>query len=404
MAEAYLDGLIDVENLPADSRPGDWGERLVRNHPNAAALQTVSQRLKRKKTVDHKFHLYELGRWPGKAFLDMVGNAAAGTTTLVVDDGTGNGTARYFQKGTLIRVGSDPSSGEILRVVTDPTSATQIEVARSFGATAAAQIDDDETLLIIGHADAEASDSPNGRVRTPSDRYNYTQIFQTPYRLTRRARSTATRFGEPIKTMTHADALIQHAKERERAMLYGEAVEETDASEGIRSATGGITTVISTHVHDGSSTNFTVGNFEDWMGDMRGDGSEERLAFTGKSAYKAVIKMVKNEATQMLEPATNKWGFRLKRLITVGPDLLLMEHPEMDEIDPGGIIIIDPANLVFRFMNDPESGNSDFKHEVVEMDNNNQVSKWQFYSDCGLQLQYELAFGYIKGITDFTAP
>jgi len=403
MAEAYLDGLIDQENLPADSRPGDWGERLLRNHPNEALLQAFSQRLRRKRTLDSKFHHYELGRWPIKAFLNMGGNAAAGTTTLVVDDGAGNGTARYFQKGTLIRVGADPSSGEILRVVTDPANATQIEVARSFGATAAAQIDDDTQLTILGHADAEASDSPNGRARTPDEKYNYTQIFQTPYRLTRRARSTATRFGEPVKTMANKDALIQHAQEREIATLYGEAVEETDAADGMRSATGGLTTTITTHVHDGSSTNFTIANWRSWMNAMRGDGAEERVAFLGKTAYGAIYDMVAYEGTQMLQPAENKWGFRIKRMITPGPDLLLHEHKLMDEIDPGGIIIIDLTYLTFRFMAG-DDGNYDFKSEAVELDNNNQVVKRQFYSDCGIQIGYEKAHGYIKGITAFTAP
>jgi hypothetical protein len=376
---------------------------LLRNHPNEAPLQAISQRLRRKKSIDPVFHQYEMGRWPLKGFLDMGGNAAAGTTTLVVDDGAGNGTARYFQKGTLIRVGADPSSGEILRVVTDPANATQIEVARSFGATAAAQIDDDTQLTIIGHADAEASESPNGRARIPADVSNYCQIFQTPYRLTRLARATASRFGEPVKTMSNKDALIQHAQEREMAMLYGEKVLETDASDGYRYAMGGITGFITTNAHDGSSTNFTQANFWDWMAAMAGEGSQEKIAFIGKTAYKAIWDLVKYEATQQLLPAENKWGFRLRRLITPGPDLLINNHALLDAIAPGDIIIVDTAFLSLRFMSG-DDGNYDFKGEQVAIDNNNQVTKRQFYSIVGLQLGYEAANGYVKGITAFTPP
>ena len=401
MAETYLDGLIDVENLPADSRPGDWGERLLRNHPNEALLQAITQRLKRKRTVDPEFHVYELGRWPFKAYLNMGGDAAAGDTVLTVDDGAGVGTSRYFQKGTLVRVGADPSAGEILRVTVDPTNNTQITVARSWGATAAGAIANNTQLTIIGHADAETSDSPNGRVRVPDDVTNYVQIFQTPYRLSRLARATATRFGEPVKTMSHKDALIQHAQERELAMLYGEAVKENDATEGVRYSTGGITSFITTHLHDGSGANFTSANAYAWIEAMAGEGSDERIAFIGKTAYASIMAMIRHDGMQIIEPAENRWGMRLKRLTSAGPDLLIHNHRLLDEVAPGDIIIVDLAYLTARFMSGDE-GNFDFRHEAVELDNNNQVSKWQFYSIVGLQLGYEKAHGYIKGITTWT--
>ena len=202
--------------------------------------------------------------------------------------------------------------------------------------------------------------------------------------------------------MSHKDALIQHAQEREMAMLYGEAVEETDATDGQRWATGGIASSLSTHVHDGSSTNFTIANWRTWMSAMRGDGPEERLAFVGKTAYKAIYDMVANEGTQQLQPGENKWGFRMKRLITPGPDLLLHEHPLLDVVAPGDIIVLDVSQLTFRFMSG-DDGTYDFKHEAVELTDNQQVAKWQFYSFCGMQLGYEESHGYIKGITTFTA-
>ncbi len=398
MAVTYLDGLIDVADLPADSRPEAWAKRLLRNHPNAALLQALSTRIKRETVTDPKFHQFELDRWPLKAYLD--GAVSDTATTLKVDDGAdpSTGTARYFQAGTLVRVGDDPSSGEVLRVISNPVNADQIEVERGYGGTTAAAIPDNTALIIIGHADAEAADSPQGRVRTPTDVYNHVQIFQTPYRYTRLAQATKTNFGETVKAMSHMDALIQHAQEREMAMLYGvRHAEETSTDEGMRYSTGGVTSFISTHVHDGSSTNFTTANFNDWMAAMAGDGSEQKVCLVGKTAYSALWDMVRTEATQTLEPAETKWGFSLKRMITAGPDLMIHLHPLLSEVAPGDMLILDLKYLSFMFVK-----SYDFKHEAVTLDNNKQVTKYQFYSISGLRMGYEKANGYIKGITTFT--
>jgi len=99
-----------------------------------------------------------------------------------------------------------------------------------------------------------------------------------------------------------------------------------------------------------------------------------------------------------MEPFANKWGFRLTKLKTAGPDLMLMKHPLMTRIAPGDIIIADLTMLSFKFLDD-------FITQDVVLNNvgdGNKVKK-QFYSDCGLAYGCGLAHGHIKGITTYTS-
>jgi hypothetical protein len=108
--------------------------------------------------------------------------------------------------------------------------------------------------------------------------------------------------------------------------------------------------------------------------------------------------MVAAQATQMMQPFENQWGFRLSRLRTAGPDLLCMQHPLLNRIAPGDIVVVDLTMLTFKFFDD-------FITQDVVLNNvgeGNKVKK-QFYSDCGLMYGCAKAHGHVKGITAFTS-
>jgi hypothetical protein len=395
MAEIYFPGVLDIANVPAAARPNDWAERIYRNHPDKTALQALLTRLDRKPLVDPVFKQWEQPIWPRTVLLNMGGGASAVDTILTVDDASGNAAAYYLPIGMMVRVGAAPASGEVFRVVRH-VSAQQVEVERGYAGTTAATIADDLVLTLLGTAFADRDDSPNAVARTPSEVSNYAQIFQTAYEYSEQAQATKTNFGETAQQMVHSDALVQHAMERELAMMYG-VKSYQDTVTGRVYTTGGVTSYITTHTHDGSGANFSKTNIAAWMRAMR-QGNRRKLALCGYVAKGCIHDYVRALAQQWIEPGENKqFGFQLEDLITDGPRLALLQHPLLDEIAPGDIIIVDTEYLKLRYF----SG-KDFRRDDVALSNNVQIKKAQFYSNVGLQLAYEAAHGYIRGVTIFT--
>ena len=404
MAEEYLVGTADVEALPASIRPGDYAKSIlyyVDRHltPFTAIMSTLK---KREKAKDMKFWAYEQDIPKQQIYVNDADGLDADDTDIVVDDGAGtSGLARTMRKNILLRVGSNPASGEVVRVSADPASATTIVVERGFAGTTPDTIANNALLTVIGEASAEGEDSPTAYWAEPDEIFNYLQIFQHSWALTRVQTQILTRFAESEEMRHKMQAYGQHALAREAAFLYGERSRQVapDADSRYRQTTGGIATFIDAgNVHDGSGANFTKANFKAWVEPLSNYGNpQEKLVLMGGTAKSALHSMIEYGATMVMEPFESKWGFRMSRLRTAGPDLVLMEHPWMTRYHPGEMLIVDLTALTFMFLDD-------FITQQVTLANNPNLVKSQFYSNCGLKAGIAKAHGRIYGITTFTKP
>lgn len=106
-----------------------------------------------------------------------VSGLPAATLTLTLDTTSTGADLGYYLVGDLIRT----ESGQILRVTAVGAGGgfQTITVARPDGANiVTADIANSEKIGHLSTSFGEASSGPNGRLYTPSEEYNYTQIFR----------------------------------------------------------------------------------------------------------------------------------------------------------------------------------------------------------------------------------
>jgi len=108
-------------------------------------------------------------------------------TSLVVDDGTA------FRVGDLAK---PDGSDEVVQVT--GISTNTLTVTRGYGGSTAADLDDNQPLVVIGHAALEGEDAPGARHTSRLRRVNFTQIFT-----------------EAVSISGSLDAVGLHAVERE---------------------------------------------------------------------------------------------------------------------------------------------------------------------------------------------
>lgn len=156
----------------------------------------------------------------------------ATATTFVVD------AAAHITVGMLLQ---DSVSGEIMYVNT-VTSATQIEVDRSIGTTAAGSIADNVPLLIIGGVNAENATTPTYKRVKVRDQTNYCQIMREPIGSSDTL-ANSNLIGGQSRTDLRKEAWLEWRKRVERAFLFGEPFEDTsvvDANGYPTRGTGGV--------------------------------------------------------------------------------------------------------------------------------------------------------------------
>lgn len=396
-----LIGLRDVESVLAAARPGDYGAKILRYwrdwRPFVAMMKTS---MNRRKARDPRLDFFQQDVPSIRAYINNVANYAAGDTSIDVDDGAGNGMARLFRKGDVLRyAGTAPGTlhtGELLRVTADPTSATTLTVARGLFGTTAAAMNDNCVLIKIGDGQAEAGLSPTPVYNEPSDEYNYIEIFRDSWSITAQMENTQTRFGEPEAERLATEALWQHCLKQEMAAFYGTRGTEVDSDTAttIRKMGGFVYFLPAAQIHDGSGASFTAANIASWVSSLT-YGSPEKVCFCGATAYRAWQQYAKSLGTVFLQPQQEQFGFRMTTLITDGPTIHFKVHPLLTQYAPGDSHIMDMAYCTEGYW-------TDFKKEAIPIANTVEQKKWQFRSERTYTWGNPNAHTFIYGVTVYT--
>lgn len=124
---------------------------------------------------------------PGYSHIDNAAGYNASATSWVVDQGNA------FRIGDLVK---PEGSDEVLQVIA--VSSNTLTVARGYGGSPAAAVNDHQRLRVIGHAALEGEDAPLPAFQNRQRRENFTQIFT-----------------ESVMISGSLDAVGLHAVERE---------------------------------------------------------------------------------------------------------------------------------------------------------------------------------------------
>lgn len=132
---------------------------------------------------------------------------------------------------------ADGSTTDINGVVTSVVSSTKVEI-QVIGAVTGVQNGSGENVnlyvTVIGNANAEGARSGRGVYTPPTNSYNYTQIFRTPFSFTRTALKQPLTFDKTgVYKEKAKENSLNHVTEMERAMFFGQRSEViTTADDG----------------------------------------------------------------------------------------------------------------------------------------------------------------------------
>jgi len=373
---------------PLIERPFNWREMLLYLFPNGEApLTALLSKLPSQPTDDPLFNWWEK-RLPTQRQV-VNGTIAAGITVLVVVDG-----AMDCVMGTILMV---EESGELLRVTVDPVNDTTLNVERSWGTVAAAQITTAWHTYIVGNVHAEGEDVPTAKSYAPTLAHNDTQIFRMPLSLTRTAKKTRLRWDNtgPYREAKR-EALSLHAIEMEKSFIWGNDVVGVGANGQPMRMTGGVLSFMTTNI----GGIFTVGGLldEDTLDTLCEAifryGATEKLVLCGSTFVKAITTLGKRNGTLNMVPPDKIYGMKVIEYLSAFGILYLKMHPLFNQHPTfrQNALVLDINNLIYRYVDDTAF----IKNRQSPGED---LSKDEFLTEAGLEVHFEESHAYIQGVT-----
>lgn len=312
-------------------------DKIFLLEPSANPLTLFMQKLNRESVGAYKFEMLEDRATPLNDRINNSGGHAAGATTITVDNGA------YFQVDDIVIV---QRTGETMIVST--VSTNTLNVGRSWGTTAAAALLDNDQLTILGSARAEFATANTSVATKLTTLYNLTQTFRDPFSVSRRLLKSEL-YGGNILAYLHRARMIEHAKDIEISLLFGE---QGDSSG--QSSTGGLNEFISTN-----STNFggAIGSLEEVFSAAEGDfryGSSDKVMFAGFPVV-SNISLLAEQSLQTVPP-TKTYGIDVRELVTPFGRYMIVPHKLMEgDTFKKYALIADLSNLGYRYLKDSDT-------------------------------------------------
>jgi hypothetical protein len=363
----------------------DMSTKIAELEPDKSPLITLTKKMKRIRTVQNpEFDWMEqdLGaRWDA---INKSGGINASATTIEVDNGA------YFRVGDIVKV---PRTGEVLLVTAlNPNSnnADEMTVVRSYGATAAAAIADDDPLVIIGNLNEEGARLRAIKQKEPVKKSNYTQIIRTPVGATNTLQATKVYGPKPMSWYRHIGG-IEHAVDMERTMLFSEKGKDSTTGQNRRS-TGGILEFCNENVFNVSSTTLTEQSFIEWLEEVFRYGSKEKVLFAAARLC-THIDLWSLGKLQTL-PRNKTYGVGVKEYVSSHGTLYVVKHHLLEGNIYGGYgIVLDMDNVAYCPLN-----GRDTKLLTNRQANDEDAQKDEYLTEFGIEVRLPKTHAIIKGV------
>lgn len=366
------------------------GSKVFMLDPSAAPFTLLTERAGSQGTPNPKFEWYEKALRPKTTTL---GNASGGP-----EDGT-NGTALKTADADVVRVRDVlliPSTGELI-LVTAQSSTTDYTIVRNLqadGSGFTATVGDD--VFVVGSANFEGAD-----VGVPDEwqevhKFNYTQIFRTPFGATRTREATDTYFGK-TRPRLRAENAIMHAIDIERGFLFGTRY-QSNSSNTIQRTTGGFLYWATENPLDLAGASLSEPDLEGWMEDIfhHTASGDSRVLFCSPPVITAIDQLAA-ERIRMV-PSDKTYGIAVRQLMTAHGTLNIVKHRLLENGTNGDgygdwALAVDPKKLKMRTL----SGGST---KLLINRQGNGVDGWvdEYLSETGLQFANAEVHGVLKNV------
>jgi len=387
-------GLRGTGQFTTDFRPTNYRELYTLLEPNGSApLNALLAMMGSESTDDFKYNNFR-DELPARVFtVDHVAGYNTSDTSIQLTSGD---DVAFIMTGTLL---VNVNTGEILQADADADTATYIATfvgGRNIGSTSLS-ITDGDVLAVVGSAFAQGGNGAQAISFDASVAYNYTQIFKTAYSITGSMQKTFFRTGDKEQEYSEK-ALKLHMGEIERSMFFGKRHLKNSSSATPTAYTGGLFTTLS-QVEDVSA--YAEANVMDeetfdrlLIESVFAFGGSEKVMFAGAKVAGHLQLFGKNRWNPTV--LDNTYGVNITRYMTFCGSLNVILHPQFRQIPTldETAVVLDMQYLKYRYM---AGRDTDIKRNI--QDNDADLVKHQYLTDCGLELTQDKPHTVIKNWT-----
>ncbi len=291
-------------------------------------------------------------------------------------------------------IGHCPRTGENFRVTA--VAGNNLTVTRSFGAPAAAAMNDDGPLWNLGPAQREGDTSRTLLSTLEVEQSNRTQIIRTPFGTTNTQSATDLYDGNDLDYQARKSA-IEHAVRIERMLIFGQNAQATVAGQPLRTMSGILEFIRTNRMDMGGVLTETQFDAFCEVAFRYGGTNQKLLIGSGR-----VIQAINNFAKEKMEtvPRDEAYGLNLQRYVSPFGDVLLSYHRQLvGSIYSGYGLLLDMDRIVARpLRGGRSSGNLAVRITNIQA-NDEDSRRDEYLTECSLEFQNEKAHALMTGVT-----
>lgn len=365
----------------------DMADKILWYAPEATPFLTLTGKIKgKRKAFNYKFEWLEKDQKPRKLVVD--GAQTDVDTSIEVDAG-----AKTVARDVLLNV----RSREVMLV--SSVSSNTLTVVRGIGGSNQTMLDGD-FLLIIGSSYADGASSGTPTSITEFTKSNYTQIFRTPFAFTGRDLETELFGGNDKMTETKWQG-IEHKRSIEYALYFGKKA-LIAAAGGVHQATftGGLDESLISNQWDVTGVTLNTRTFNEFLEEGLKWGKGGRLQGGAATKYLLCsspwLTEINSWAENKLEYRVldKEIGFAAMEYKSPHGRVMLVSSPILDEYHPDRAYLVDFNHVDYVFLRNRDTKLLD-NREANDIDG----EKYEYFSDCGLQVEFEQSHSVLLGLS-----
>lgn len=405
-------GIFNTSNFTNKQLKPSFSSKILELMPNGTApLFALTSQLTNETitNVDHS--------WFFKQYVDpkpVMTSALAPAVMNAVSQFTVQDTA-FLMEGVILTV-----PGTMEQMLITGIVGNTVSVRRGVGTVAPSAVPAGTTLITMGTAFEESSLRPLPQSASFSEGTNTTQIFRNTWAISGTAKSVLTQVGDGISAQTKADAAMFHARDIEKALLFGQRYKGTLKGQPLRKM-GGIYSMIQQYAPQNIVQAPAITTYDaleamlDPLFDVVTDQSQmnDRVIFGDKYFVNAISKLGRLYAKEIgaaisVQPGVNGFGQRYTEFTVGRGNFKVMDHPllnTMPELVRGTGFVLDLSSLCVAYLQGRKTDYKDFNPNAnsssgVAQDNGIDAQGGAYLTEMTLCLEAPLANGMILGLCD----
>ena len=387
MSTSAIPGPIVTTTIDRDRLAIDCSKTITQLIPQADPYAVILMKARKEATDTSEFIWYDdepVGWWTQIDDAN-ISDSGADTETLNVKD------ASLFAVHDIIKV---PRTGEIMRVTqsTSNDSTQQIKVVRGYGTTTAAELDNEDWLMLTASAMEQNSNAPASKLNQPTKYTNYTQIVRTTFDESMTSAHELKRAGGKERNRLRAKKLLEHRLAIARVSLWGEKREDTSSGK-LRRLTAGINSFITKRKD--MNGDMTEAEWEAFLEEGFEYGSRTKLLVCSRTVGGAINMIAQNKIVTSSGEET--YGIRLPMYRSFHGDVIIAVDRSLEKAYAGYGFLLDMKNIKYR----PLNGRDTKLHPNIQA---NDVDGWidEYLTEFGMMVRQPKTHAVLFNCTGYS--